>query len=145
MKDITVKTTVTATDIKNWNWELSVSKVQGLFLNRYKTVSKELIEELITAKKNIGSTVGNPHGRYTWKQYCLDCFQGTPTQRTVDNWISRFMMGEEAWSEKLKKAPVAIDIDSQFITYSKNNADGTYTIRISVSEYDELFEETFAA
>lgn len=145
MNNITVNNKITAEDIKNWKWEDSVSKVQGLYLNRFNKVSKELIEELITAKKNIGSKVGNPHGRYTWKQYCIDCFDGTPTQRTVDNWISRHYMGEDAWLEKQKKGPRAIDVDSQFITYSKKNDDGTYTIRIVVSEYKDLFEETIVA
>jgi hypothetical protein len=54
-------------------------------------------------------------------------------------------MGEEAWLEKQKKGPKEIDLDTQFITYSKKNDDGTYTIRISVSEYSDLFEETFVA
>lgn len=145
MNEVTVNTTITAAAITNWNWETSVTKIQGLFINRYKTVSKELIEELISAKRNIGSTVGNPQGRYTWKQYCLDCFNNQPTQRTVDNWISRHLEGEEVWAAKHKKQPKEIDVDSQFITFRKDNKDGTYTIRISVSEYDDLFEETFAA
>ncbi len=145
MNEITVNPTVIEQTLKNWNWDKSIKKVQGLYLNRYKKVSKELIEELITAKRNIGSKVGNPHGRYNFKQYCLDCFNGQPTRKTIDNWISRHLEGEEVWASKQRKFPKAIDIDSQFITYRKKNKDGSYTIRISVSEYDDLFEETFAA
>jgi len=137
--EITVNTTVTAQAIKDWNWEKSVEKIHDLYGNKSEKVSKKLIEELITAKENIGCKVGNPHGRYTWKQYCLDCFNGYPTQRTVENWIKDHLYGKTP----VLSVPKPIDLDSQFITFKKDNKDGTYTVRISVSEYDDLFEETF--
>ena len=143
MNVITVNTNVTTQAIKNWNWEKSVEKIQGLFENKSKKVSKQLIEELISAKENIDSHVGNPHGRYTWKQYCIDCFAGSPTQRTIENWIKNHLKG--GTGPKPLKVVKLIDIDSQFITYRKKHSDGTYTVRISVCEYDDLFEETFAA
>ena len=146
-----VKTTVSKEEIKVWDWAESVEKVRGLYVGNWRKASKELIETLYQAKQQINQGTGNPHGRYTWKQYCLDAFNGSPTQRTVDTWIRRYEIGEEAWlSEQQKKkalkletSPSPIDDDSLLIQRRIKNKDGSYTIRLSVSEYpDILFEET---
>ena len=146
-----VKTTVSKADIKVWDWAASVEKVRGLYVGNWKKTSKELIETLYQAKQQINQGVGNPHGRYTWKQYCLDAFNGAPTSRTCDNWIRRYEIGEEAWlaeqqkkkALKLETTPSPIDDDTLFIQKKIKNKDGSYTVRLSVSEYpDILFEET---
>ena len=145
-----VKTTVSKTDLKTWDWDASVKKVLGLYVGNWQKTSKELIETLYQAKQQINQGAGNPHGRYTWKQYCLDAFAGSPTQRTCDTWIRRYEIGEEAWltEQRQKKAlksdntPSPIDDDTLFIQKRIKNKDGSYTVRLSVSEYpDILFEE----
>ena len=132
--------------IAAWDYKTSVEKVQRMYTGSWKTVSKQLLEELYQAKLQINNGPGNPAGRYTWKQYCIDVFGGTPTQRTIDTWLKRHEIGEAAWnklqSERSVQPPVADEDSSLFIVRQRKNKDGTYTVRFSVSEYpDFIFEE----
>lgn len=150
MKDIEVRVAGTYKAVKSWDWDKSVAIVKDLFGTQEK-VSKELIEELVTAKKNIGSKVGNTHGKYTFKQYCLDAFGDYPTRKTIDNWINnhlgvKFTAVSSVSGSSSCSTPKPIDLDSIFIVRKKKNGDGTYTVWFSFNEYpDTILFETFSA
>jgi hypothetical protein len=154
---ITIKKFVGEEVIANWNWEASVKKVQGFYVGSWKNLSKELLETLYQAKLQLNQGAGNPHGRKTWSGYCRDAFWDEKaqkmmvSQRTIENWLRRYEIGEAAYAQeqrekreaKLARVPVAFNDDELFIEGRKKNADGSYTIRMSFSEYpDMLFEET---
>jgi hypothetical protein len=153
---IRVNSVVTAADILAWDWDKSIEKVKGLYVGSWKNLSKELLETLYEAKAQCNNGPGNPHGRYSWAQYCQDAFADKDgnmmvTQRTVDTWLYRHEIGEAAWkAEKaIKKeaktsfTPTPVDNDAMFIEKLLRNKDGSYTLRMNFSEYgDTLFEET---
>jgi len=135
-----------------WDYNTSVATVRGIYFGSYRKVSTDLIETLYQAKLQINRGPGNPHGRYSWKTFCFDAFaaSGGPTQRTIDTWLKRHEIGEAAWNDllatKSKSAPLPKDDDSIFIVKRIVNKDGTYTVRLSLSEYpDTIFEETIVA
>jgi hypothetical protein len=121
-----------------------------------KTFPKSFLKHFMRLKLQCNNGPGNPHGRYTWKQYCIDAFANKDgelmvTQRTVDTWLYRHEIGEAAWKAeqdakkeaKAEEGPVPFDNDTMFIKKRIKNKDGSYTLRFSFSEYgDTLFEET---
>ena len=49
--------------IAAWDYKTSVEKVQRMYTGSWKTVSKQLLEELYQAKLQINNGPGNPAGR----------------------------------------------------------------------------------
>ena len=153
---IRVNSVVTEADIQAWSWDESIAKVKGLYVGSWKNLSKELLETLYEAKLQCNNGPGNPHGRYSWAEFCRDAFADKDgnmmvTQRTVDTWLYRHEIGEAAWkaeqaAKKEAKAvvgPIPVDNDAMFINKVIPNKDGSYTLRMNFSEYgDTLFEET---
>jgi len=144
---IQINTTNQDSAIAAWNYNDSVTKVKDLYTGPWLKKSSELLEELYQAKLQLNKGPGNPKNRYTWKQYCQEAFNGSPTQRTVDTWLARHEIGEEAWkaaaASRPQSVPAPIDLNSIFIVKHKSNNTGSYTFRFSVPQYpDCIFEET---
>lgn len=149
MAEMNVRVDITKDEIKAWDWDASVKKVRGLYVGSWRKVSKSLLEELYQAKLQINRGPGNPHGRYTWKQFCEDAFGGAPSRRTIDTWLRKYEFGDsldvadEAQTRSVGvSAPKPVEVDSLFVQKAFANKDGSYTVRVSVPEYpDVLFEE----
>lgn len=153
---IKVNSIVTEADIQAWSWDDSIQKIKGLYVGSWKNLSKELLETLYEAKLQLNNGPGNPHGVETWAGYCRDAFADNNGNlmvsiRTVDTWLYRHEIGEAAWKveQAIKKeaksssGPISFDNDMTFIEKRVKNKDGSYTIRMSFSEYEDiLFEET---
>ena len=151
MRDITVNVTGVKNEVKSWNWADSVTKVQNLYNGEWSPKSKELLELLYTAKKQLNRGVGNPHGRKSWKSFCEDCFldkatgKMVKTQKTIDTWLKKYEMGDDEWNalkaSKGPKAPSAVDDDMLLIKRVIKVDDDNYILRVQLSEYPEqLFD-----
>lgn len=122
-----------------WDYDESVARVRGKYLGSYRKIEKSLLEELYQAKLQLNKGRGNPHGRFTWKDYCVTAFQGYPCKEAIDNWLHRYEIGEDAYREeqqaKKEKKDFSRDHNSMFVTKSKNHGDGNYTVWLSLPEY----------
>lgn len=71
----------------DWNYEESVARVKQVIYT-WKNLTLELATELYIAKQALAKE-GNPHGRYTWGQYCQDIGSD---RRVIDKWLNRLYL-----------------------------------------------------
>lgn len=152
MSDIVIKEELDIKDVRSWRWEKSIKKVQKLFNGTWKTLSKEFLEELYQSKLQCNNGPGNPHGKYSWSQFCEDAFKDKDTgkwmvtKKTVDNWLLRHEIGEDEWEKRRKEKnkseyalkPKPVNDDTLFIEKYSKNKDGVYTVITKFTEYETL-------
>ncbi len=147
MSDITVNTQLTDEEKSSWDWDTSVAKVRGIWVGSYRKVSRELLEEMYQAKRQL-SRRGRPHGNNkTWKAW-VEQVLGEDRVRTADNWLRRYEIGDEEWLEEarekraLKKLENAeVDIDSMYYKRHFKDDDGNTIVQLDFPEFKNIIYE----
>jgi hypothetical protein len=117
--------------------EESARRANALFCLNARQKNNALMDELYQAKHQISTGRGrreNGDEHITWDGYCQEAFNGTPTRRTVDNWLRQYEKDE------IKRGdPEEIPVDTLFLDKTKKhpkgvvmNPDGTITVYLSL-------------
>jgi hypothetical protein len=130
---------------QNWDYQSSISKVQGLYIS-WKTISTELLQELWVAKQAItenGARIAGrtKKGQLSWSAYVKDCFGGIISQRSVDSYLARYTA---AGMTKPVPTPPTSD-PTKLVVKNVKRVDGRISLDLYLPEYDVTYHQSFAA
>ena len=126
---------------ESWDYEESIKQVQALYLS-WKTISKELLQELWVAKQAITLNGTRSNGRtkkgeVSWTTYIKDCFGGAISKRSIDNYLAMYT---HAGMTKPSKPEVVSDHSKLEVRNIKQDGD-RITFEIFLPEHNVSYAQ----